>query len=334
MNMEKHILFVGGSGVVGSRAVKLFRQGHTDVPLLVGGRNRAKADSLAHEVGKAEAIEVDINKPDLGVSNDVALAAVVMMVPDEGLRGLMLAQARGIPYLSIGNWLVEVGAEMGHFIHQPRASAVLQASHWHGGTAVALTQATIKGLDEVHSVKVGAIVDEHDATGPAALADMARGSDSTSTLAFEGGHRVWLTGPSRRRMFTAIDGREIHGMAFAPYDLVSLHALTNASDIRFDFASAVSSSRLRGGDIATELIVEVEGYVQGQLQTRRATLEFAKGQATLTATSVVLVLSRVLGLDGAPPLSAGLYFPEQVLDAEWFLDALTRRSATILHSAS
>ena len=333
MDMDKPVLFVGGSGVVGSRVAKLFRQQHGRVPVLIGGRNMDKARAVAHEVGKAQAVEADTDQPEFAFPKDISLAAVVMMVPDEGLRGLMLAQAMGVPYLSIGNWLVEVGAEMAHFMRSPQASAIVLASHWHGGTAVALTQLAIKGLDEVRSVKIGAIVDEHDVAGPAALADMARGGDSATTLAFVGGHRVWLTGESRRRMFTAVDGREIEAMAFAPYDLVSLHALTKAPNIRFDFASAASSGRLRGGDIATELIVDVEGYVQGQLQTRRSSLEYPKGQAMLTATSVVLTLSRALGWDGGPPLPSGLYFPEHILDAEWFLDELTGRGATILHGA-
>lgn len=329
--MTKKVLFVGGSGVVGSRTVKLLRERHADLPILIGGRNVEKAWAVAREVGTAEAIEVDIDKPDLGLSKNVSLAAVVMMVPDEGLQGLALAQARGVPYLSIGNWLAEVGAEMAHFMRRPHASPVVLASQWHGGTAVFLTQATVKSLDSVRSVKVGAIVDERDATGPAAIADMERGSEGgVGTLAFEDGRRVWLSGSASRRTIKSIDGRELDAIAFAPYDVVSLHAMTGAHNVRFDLASTVSSSRLRGGEIATELVVEIEGDVGGKPQILRSTLEFTRGQASLTGVSVVLALSTVLGLEGQSSILPGLYFPEHLIDAEWFLNELTLAGATVV----
>lgn len=328
------VLFVGGSGVVGSRTVKLFRERHADFPILIGGRDLEKARAVAREVSLAEAVVVDIEKSGLSLPKDIALAAVVMLVPDEGLKGLALAQAKGVPYLSIGNWLVEVGAEMAYFISRPQAAPIILASHWHGGTAVFLTQATVKSLDKVRSVKVGAIVDDLDATGPAALADMERGSDGgVGTIAFSEGRRVWLSGDTARRTIKAVDGRELEAMAFAPYDVVSLHAITGAHDIRFDLASSVSSSRLRGGNIATELVVEIEGDVTGKTQTRRLTLEFTRGQAMLTALSTVLTLSTALGLEGQPPASPGLYFPEHLIDADWFLNELIRAGATVVKNS-
>lgn len=331
VEITEKVLFVGGSGVVGSRTVKLFRERHADLPVLVGGRDLEKARAVAREVSLAEAVAVDVNKPGLGLSEEVSLAAVVMMVPDEGLKGLALAQAKGIPYLSIGNWLAEVGAEMAHFMRRPQVSPIVLASHWHGGTAVFLTQATVRSLETVRSVKVGAIVDDLDATGPAALADMERGSEGGGgTLAFKDGRRVWLSGAAAKRTIKAVDGRELDAIAFAPYDVVSLHAMTGAQKIRFDLASGVSSSRLRDGEIATELVVEIEGDIRGQPQLRRSTLEFTRGQATLTGISTVLALSTVLGLEGQSPASPGLYFPEHLMDADWFLNELIRAGATVV----
>ncbi|WP_052365324.1 hypothetical protein [Halotalea alkalilenta] len=328
--MRGQVLFVGGSGIVGRQAVRFFRQRHPDLPILIGGRDLAKARAVAREVSPAEAVKLDVESPGLGLGRDVCLAAVVMMAPDEGLHGLACAQERGIPYLSIGNWLVEVGAEMAHFIRRPRAAPIVLASHWHGGPAVFLTQLIAKTLDSVRAIRVGAIVDELDPTGPAAIADMERGGEGgTGALAFEGGRRVWLSGDAARRMVSAIDGRELEAIAFAPYDIVSLHAVTGAQDVRFDLATGVSSSRLRGGDIATELIVEIDGEIGAIPRSRRSTIEFPKGQAALTGLSIVLALSTVLGLEGRPPAPPGLYFPELLMDTEWFLDELVRAGATV-----
>lgn len=329
--MTDKVLFVGGSGIVGRQAVRLFRQRHPDLPIMIGGRNLENASAVAREVGTAEAVRIDLNKPYLGLAPDASVSAVVMLTPDDGLKALGFAQDMRIPYLSIGNWLVEVGAEMAHFARRPDASPVVLSSHWHGGPAVFLALATAKGLDTVRSVKIGAIVDPLDPTGPAAIKDMEQaGEDVSGTLAFEGGRRVWLSGNSALRSVQTIDGRSLQASAFAPYDIVSLHAATGADDVRFDLAIDISSSRLRGSDTATEHILEIEGKVGGSPRWRRSTIEFTKGQAALTGLSVVLSLSTVLGLEGRPPAPAGLYFPELLMDTDWFLDELIQAGATVV----
>ena len=328
--MEAPILFAGGAGVVGREAVKSFRKRHPQSPILIGGRDVAKARSLAKEVGNASAVGIDIDQPQMGLGRDDRLRAIVMMAPDEGLNGLSHAQDLRIPYLSMGNWLVEVGAEMAHVICRPDASPVVLASHWHGGPAVFLTQAAIQNMDSVRSVSVGAIVDGRDPTGPSAVADMERGSEGGSGVwAFENGRRVWLTGAAAFREIRTIDGRCVNGSAFSPYDIVSIQAMTRARTVRFDLAMADSSSRRRGGSVATELIVEIDGEESGRLCQRRFTLEFGKGQAALTGLSTALALSRVLGLEEKAAFSPGLYFPEQLMDANWYLGELRSEGASI-----
>lgn len=329
--MTDKVLFVGGSGIVGRQTVKLFRQRHPYQPIMIGGRNLENASAVAKEVGTAEAVSIDLDKPYLGLAPDASVSAVVMMTPDDGLKALSFAQDMRIPYLSIGNWLVEVGAEMAHFVRRPDASPIVLSSHWHGGSAVFLALATARGLDTVRSVKIGAIVDSLDPTGPTAIKDMERaGKGVAGALAFEAGQRVWLSGNSALRSVETIDSRLLQANAFAPYDIVSLQAATGANDVRFDLAIDVSSSRLRGSDIATEHIVEIEGEVGGSAKWRRSTIEFTKGQAALTGLSVVLSLSTVLGLEGRPPASPGLYFPELLMDTDWFLDELVQAGATVV----
>ncbi|TCQ99157.1 hypothetical protein [Neorhizobium sp. JUb45] len=324
------ILFVGGSGVVGQQMVRAFRDRHPEPPILIGGRDVGKADVIARDVGYADAVEVDTQRKRLGLHPDTPISAVVMLAPDSGLHGMRLAQDLQIPYMSIGNWLIEVGAEMAHFISRPDASPVVLSSHWHGGPTVFLAMASVEGLDVVHSIKVGAIIDDLDPTGPAAQEDMEVGAEGVSNvLGFQNGRRVWLRGKTARREIAAVDGRIFSASAFAPYDIVSLHAATGAREVRFDLASGVSSSRVRGGDVGTEVILEIEGEINGQLTRRRSTIEFTKGQAKLTGLSAALSLSIVLGLEGRPAFPPGLYFPEQLMDHNWFLPELVKAGATV-----
>lgn len=328
--MLNPILFVGGTGVVGSRAIRVFRERHPDVPLLVGGRKLDAAQALAAMVGNAEAIAVDVDRHGLGLESGVSISAIAVMAPDKGLNGLMLAQDRGVPYIGIGTWLVETGAELAHFVRRPDVSAIVLASHWHGGPSVFLTKALVKGMDAIHSVRIGALVDDQDATGPAAIEDMeAGGEQGSGALAFVDGRRAWLRGDAARRMIETIDGRQLEAQAFAPYDIVSIQAETGARDVRFDLAMAPSSSRLRGDAIGTEVTIEVEGQADGEHCRRRSTMEFTKGQAVLTGFSATLALSNVLGLEGRPPVKPGLYFPETVMQGDWFLDQLVGFGAKV-----
>lgn len=332
--MKNPVLFVGGSGVVGRHAVALFRERHPDLPLLIGARDLEKANVVAKAIGNAQAISIDTGKPRLGVGLDVSISAVVMITADDGLHGLRFAQDLRVPYLSIGNWLVEIGGETAHFARRPDACPIVLASHWHGGPALFLALATAKTLDVVRSIKVGAVLDTLDPTGPAAVEDMARGSEGVNgALAYVRGRRHWLSGSSASRIIHAIDGRALEATAIAPYDITGLHAATGAEEVRLDLAIDVSSSRLRGGPISTEVILEMEGDVGGNAVVRRSSLEFTKGQAMLTSLSIVLALSTVLGLEGRAPASPGLYFPEQIMDAEWFLNELAKAGATVVVSS-
>lgn len=325
--MTGKILFVGGTGVVGEQMVRQFRKQNRNVPILIGGRNTDKASALAQEVGSAEPVKVDTGQPRLGLDIEADIGAVVMLVPDAGLHGLQYSLDIEKPYFSIGNWLVEVGAEMAHFIRRPKASPVVLSSHWHGGPTVFLALASMKGLDTVHSIRVSAIVDDLDPTGPAALEDMELGG--AGALAFCNGRRVWLTGAEAKRTIKALDGREFSAEAFAPYDIVNLQAASGAGEVRFDLASGVSSSRLHGEPIGTEVILEITGEVDGRQTVRRSSLEFTDGQAALTGLSAALSLSTVLGLAARPVFPPGLYFPEQLMEPEWFLDALKQAGATV-----
>jgi hypothetical protein len=324
------VLFAGGSGFVGRTAVKWFRQRHPTVRMLVGGRNLQAAGEIAQEVGAAEAVAIDLDKPRLGLDEDVAVAAVVMLAPEAGLKGLSYAQDSGIPYLNINAAITEIGPELALFAHHATAAPVVLASHWMAGAATLLALNSAKGFESVHFIRLGAIVDDKDPVGPAAIEDMERVHGSApAALVFEGGRRVWLSGDAAKGKIESIDGRSLDATAFSTLDTASLHAATGASDIRFDLVNGESSSRRRGGEAATEIVVEIEGEADGRTKRSRRVLEFKQGTASLTGLSIVLLLASVLGLGDRDPVRPGLYLPELLCDPQWFLDELRSGGATI-----
>ncbi|MBD1919400.1 NAD(P)-dependent oxidoreductase [Phormidium sp. FACHB-77] len=324
------VLFAGGSGFVGRTAVRWFRERHPSVRVLVGGRNLQTAGEVAQEVGAAEAVAIDLDKPHLGLSDDVTVDAVVMLAPEAGLKGLSYAQDLGIPYLNINAALTEIGPELAMFAHRAAAAPVVLSSHWMAGAAVFLALNSVKGFEVIHSIQIGAILDENDPAGPASLEDMERVHGAAPpAMVFEGGRRVWLFGDAAKGNIESIDGRSLDATAFSTFDLASLHAATGAPNVRFDLVTDESSSRHRGGEAATEIVVEIEGEADGRTQCSRSMLEFKHGAASLTGLSVVLSLVSVLGLNDRAPARPGLYLPELLSNTEWFLNELRSAGATI-----
>ncbi|WDD36745.1 hypothetical protein PQG02_37310 (plasmid) [Nostoc sp. UHCC 0926] len=326
----RQVLFAGGSGLVGRAALKWFRERHPSVRVLVGGRNLQAAGEVAQEVGAAEAVAIDIDKPHLGLGDDVTVAAVVMLAPEAGLKGLSYAQDLGVPYLNINAALTESGPELAMFAHRATAAPVVLTSHWMAGAATFLALNSAKGFEIVQSIRLGAIVDEKDPVGPAALEDMERVHGAAPpAMVFECGRRVWLSGDAAKGKVESVDGRSLDATAFSTFDTVSLHAATGAPDVRFDLVNGESSSRCRGGEAATEIVVEIEGEADGRTKRSRSMLEFKHGTASLTGLSVVLSLASVLGLNDRSPARPGLYLPELLSDTKWFLDELRSAGATI-----
>jgi hypothetical protein len=329
------VLFAGGAGFVGRTAVRWFRQRHPSVRVLVGGRNLQAAGEIAQEVGNAAAVAIDLDKPHLGLGEDITVAAVVMLAPEAGLKGLSYAQDLGVPYLNINAALTEIGPELALFAHRATSAPVVLASHWMAGAATLLALNSAKGFESVRSIRLGAIVDEKDPVGPAALEDMKRvHSAAPAAMVFEGGRRGWLSGDAAKGKFTSVDGRSLDATAFSTFDTASLYAATGASDIRFDLVNGESSSRRRGGEVATEIVVEIEGEADGRMKRSRSTLEFKYGTASLTGLSIVLLLASVLGLGDRDPARPGLYLPELLSDSKWFLDELRSAGATISETLS
>jgi hypothetical protein len=324
------VLFAGGSGFVGRTAVRWFRQRHPNVRVLVGGRNLQAASEVAQEVGTAEAVAIDLDRHHLGLGEDVTIAAVVMLAPEAGLKGLSYAQDLGVPYLNINAAITEIGPELALFAHRATAAPVVLASHWMAGAATLLALNSAKGFESVRSIRLGAIVDDRDPVGPAAIEDMERVHGmAPPAMVFEGGRRVWLSGDAAKGKFTSVDGRSLDATGYSTFDTVSLYAATGAPDIRFDLVNGESSSRRRGGEVATEIVVEIEGEADGRMKRSRSTLEFKQGTASLTGLSVVLSLASVLGLNDRAPARPGLYLPELLSDPKWFLDELRSAGATI-----
>ncbi|RKH07552.1 NAD(P)-dependent oxidoreductase [Corallococcus sp. CA047B] len=323
-NPQRPVLIIGGSGLVGSQTAKTLRRLHPSLPLTIGGRDLARADAVAKEVGGADAVRVDLERRDLGQPDGRAYSAVVVFLKDDTLNSMKYAQAKGIPYVSISNGVFEMGPEVAHYIHQPASAPIFMDSTWLAGAAMLPALHFAREFKTLESIEFAVVLDEQDVGGPAAYVDFERLTNvATSSLLLQDGRWRWVRGADATRTFTAVDGTQLQGQVYSPFDVLGLAAATEARSIRFDMVVGESATRRRGGPFSTEIIIELSGLKQDGTRGRvRHELVHPEGQAPVTALGVSIAVERLLGLAGGPPVAPGLYLPHVLLDPASFVQRL------------
>lgn len=324
------ILFMGGSGAIGQHTARALRAVHPDVPLLIGGRDLARAQQAAEQIRGALGVAIDPKADDLGLG-DRQISAVVVFYMDHALAGLRYAQTQGVPHLSISSGIFEIAPEIATYMHRPDAAPIVLGYEWMVGATTVSTLHIAKAFARVHDITVNALVDEQDSGGPTVAADFEHLSKMLpAALTRRDGEYIWREGDDARVSFRAVDGTRMEANGFSSIDVVGLAAATGAPNVQFNLASGVSSTRRQGRPKSTEIIIELAGEdLQGQpLRTRHAVVHPA-GAALLTGLSVAMLLERLLGLDGQPPTPPGLYFPYQLLNACAFLKRLEQEGGQL-----
>lgn len=325
------ILLIGGAGVVGRWTAHYLRTAHPKVPILVGGRNLAKAEQAAAEITNATGVVINLTADDLGLG-DVQVSAVAVLFMDERIASLRFAQARSVPHISISPGINEMAPEVAAYIHSPRAAPVILGTEWLVGATSMMTLGFAKAFDHVDTITIGALLDEQDAFGPAALADLERQTKTLpAALVRRDGVFTWLAGDDVKTSFAAADGTRMEAMAFSPYDVVGLATVLGAQNVQFKLALGESSTRRRGESMSTEILIELRGsdHAGRSLSTRHAVVH-PEGQMPLTGLGVAMLLERVTGLDGSAALQAGLYFPLQLLDPATYVSRLKQAGGEVL----
>nr|WP_040752567.1 hypothetical protein [Nocardia transvalensis] len=316
---------MGGSGQAGAGAAAVLRRWHPELPLTIAGRNLGRARRVARELGGADAVTLDLERGDLGLPAGETYSAVVAAVWDARLHGLRYAQRTAVPYLSISSGLVDIAPEVVAGAQRPAAAPVLLASHYLAGLVVLAVLDVAREFDRVDTIRIGAVLDETDAGGPAAVADLERLLAATSAgLVRRDGVFTWLTGDEADAMVAGVGGTALPARSIPILDVPSLALATGAPNVRFDFAVG---SRRDGPSLEVRIDLEGTGPDGTPLETSRYLLH-PDGQRPLTALGVALGLERLLGLRG-DAVPAGIHTPEGLLDPAYAVRRMLEAGATI-----
>lgn len=333
MTTHKPVLIIGGAGFVGALAARTLRKLHPKLPIAIGGRNLEKAEAVAKEIGNAEAVVIDLNRKDLGVAANKGFGAIAMFVYDDTLNALHYAQTNAVPYLSVSTGIQEIGPEIALYAHKANAP-FLMGSSWLGGAASLAVVHFARQFETVHSIEITALLDEHDMGGPAAEADFTRLTMMSSTLGLESGKWHWKPSGEQGRSVTSVDGRQVPGLSYAPFDVFSLPVTTGAETVLFDFALGETASRHRGEHFSTEITIAISGKRKDGTEGRsRYEFVHPEGQAPVTALAVALAVERLVGLDGKAAPAPGLYFAEMLVEADHAIKRFKEFGASIKQAA-
>lgn len=315
------VLFIGGSGAVGSRAVRTLRQLQPGLPIAIGARNMAVAGALAREIGGAESVPIALARADLGLPAGAAYSAVVVLLKDPALHSMRFAQARGLPYVSFANFVFDIGPEVALYVRKPDAAPILLLGQFLGGVAALAALHFARAFRRVESIAIAGVLDGDDLGGPVAQADIERLGHGTPRPMLRRDRRfVWVGAGDTTRRFVDGDGIERDGQAYPLLDVVSLAAATGAPSVRVDLA--VRDGR-RHPQPSHEVIVEIAGELHnGQPGRTRHVLVDGDVYSRLSAHGAALALERLLGLAGGPPVAPGLYHPEELLDPAYVMQRL------------
>ncbi|WP_044185841.1 hypothetical protein, partial [Phytobacter massiliensis] len=258
--------------------------------------------------------------------------AVVVLYKDHSLAGLRFAQARGIPHLSISSGVFEIAPEIACFMCAPTASAVVLGYEWLVGATTVPALHLTKSFAQIDEIRIDALVDDQDTGGPAVAEDFRYLNHfMPAALSRRDGNWLWREGDAAKAVFSALDGSKINASGFSSIDVAGLAAATGALSVQFNLGQGISSSRRKGGPLSTEIILDISGHDHtGQpLRTRHAVVH-PGGAAPLTGMGIALLLERLVGLDGKPPITPGLYFPFQILDTSHYLARLGQEGGEVL----
>jgi hypothetical protein len=185
--------------------------------------------------------------------------------------------------------------------------------------------------DRVDSIRIGAVLDEQDAGGPAGLADLER-LYIASSAGFErrDGVFAWLPAADAGAEVRMVDGAVLPAQRIPILDVTSLAHATGAPNVSFDYALGESAGRRRDGTPSLEMLIDVEGAdAAGEPLRISRYLVHPEGQRPLTALGVALGVERLLGLRGEPA-APGIHTPESLIDLAYAAERLTEVGASFV----
>lgn len=311
--MTDPLLLLGGTGVMGAATARLLRAAYPDLPLIIAARDLERAGRLAGGLGKAHAVQADVERADLGLSASIRFSAMAVLLRDTGYNSVRVAQARGVPVVLISEAAFELAPIAALHARRPGACALLMMGHAHGALPMLLAASRLPEYRRVRAIRVGVVFDPEDPLPPGAQVDMDRiAGAGPPPLALRQGRWSWLADETTGQILTTARGDQLPAEAYGLPDVLSLARWAPTADITLLGAEG-ATARGPDGRPGHEVTIEIEGEdLSGRPSARRWRLIDPDGNVMLGARGIALALEALAGLTDPPP-GPGLYFPDSLI---------------------
>ncbi|WP_257461878.1 Rossmann-fold NAD(P)-binding domain-containing protein [Archangium lipolyticum] len=328
--MKARILIAGGYGLVGSFIARHVRKLSKEVELILAGRNPEKGAALARELGGATTARLDVSNAARGLSEVGHVDLIVAALQDPGDNLIHAALSRGVAHIGITKLAEDVAPATFAALRSPPTRPIVLLGHWQAGVLLHAAWKAAEPFSRVDSIQLAGLYDTKDPIGQMTASDSEHFVGRA--LLREAGAWKWLDATQHVRDIRLSDGRVLQGLPMSVLDVPSLAAVTGAPNVRFDFVQGDSLGTLAGGPASHDLYIDIEGLLkEGTPARRRTMVSGPAGNAHLTALGVLVVIERVLGLDGRPAAPGGLHLPETLVAPD---EALARFKEFGVHIAS
>lgn len=357
-SIEQAVLIAGGYGVVGQQAAQIIRQRHPTLPLLIAGRNPAKAETLVHELTHAETVEIDVEQP--RPLKGIKPRAILATVNDPHDYLLLDAAREGVPYVDITRWTERLQTAVSNVSAAPLQSPVILSSGWMAGVVAVIAVAASRQLKQIDRIDISILYSLQDKAGPNSTEYMdrlatpfdvmlngerkqVRPYTDPQKIAFPGGHTAKAYRFDTPDQLTLPDttGAKTVTARIAFDDVLATHLLVLLT--RSGIWKLISGARFTslrrsllynpGSGASHEIVVEAAGLDEsGHPKTIRTAIVDPKGQTHLTALGALIQLERLLGLDSAPPPVPGITYPDTAPQIDSALQVLGNFGVTVTTS--
>lgn len=309
------IFIAGGYGVVGSGIARHVRKINKETEIIIAGRNPDKGAELAQELGNARTAYLDLDKPfesyDWG---KIDLIVAALQDPAEAL--INVALEKGIAHIGITKLADELTPFLFSALKMPPSRPIVPLGHSQSGVLTLIALKAAESFSRIESIELAGLYDDHERMGPMTAGDaenfigraLLRHNDRWS----------WVEAKQHARKVRLSDGSYLEGYPMGLLDVPNLAAATGAPNVRFDFIQGKSIGTKIGDRASQDLYIEMEGILKssGHAAKQRTIVSDPKGQAHLTALGVLVAIERILGLDGKPTASGGVYVPEKLVSID------------------
>lgn len=311
--MSARVVIAGGYGLVGGLIARNLRAAGHDLELVLAGRTPENGEALATELNASTA-RLDVADAAEGLAAIGPADLVVAALQDPGDNLLAAALRQGSAHIGIVRGpdnMASTAIAANALARRP----ALMLGHWQAGVLTLAALKTASRFARVDRIEMAALYDYADPIGPMTAGDA--GGFIDRALIRRDGSWISVDASENGRIVERGELPAFGAMPMGVLDTPALAAVTGARDVRFDLGAGQSLGSAAGGAASHDLYIDITGEIAGEGVVRRRTLVTdPRGQAHLTALGVLVGAERLLGLDGAPPQTGGLVFPETILDPE------------------